>query len=305
MMLKRGLAIIGLSVAMLGASLSLPQLAEQPHTHPVIRQLAERELNTVFAERRQAASEYADQVYNWASGYVTAYHIMGTAMLAMVQNPGDWRTAVPQAIRDFHARRIEQKVTRPERGAQQVTDLIDRQIDAVSYLLIEEEIRVRCHDSADRQCRQLANEASLAAMAAPLAAQRALDGERFARLKQLFTLQPNSDDYSFQTLRPLFTRMFMIIARFIEIVTGFAILRGIVNADIWVLRWVLTLLLVWSVDFCINKVDESLHKQAFLERLDGVILRQHMDVNQYVMGEIEGAQKQFEAALGGLKLGSL
>ena len=35
-----------IALGLLGASLSLPQLAEQPHTHPVIRQLAERELNT-------------------------------------------------------------------------------------------------------------------------------------------------------------------------------------------------------------------------------------------------------------------
>lgn len=257
------------------------------------------EISLLYDVRRERAAAYGEWVYEWTASYVSAYRVAGRIIASTAKNPMGWRENVQDVMSNFYGEIVRDRVMMPEEGIPALFQIVDRQIKARTYLLIEQEALKTCG---------LANPACLTATRASLqtSALRALRESRsqeshkkdFAEALDAFTIAAQDDYYVLRSTRPFILRVILFVLRVTEMATVIFLFTGLLRATAIPITltttFVVAVLVSWGLDYAVHSVDAHLNKKQFIEIMEGQVDDRRPLAFQFATSRIVGAEIAFQ-----------
>jgi len=282
-------------------------IGQQLHTRLVAPARADdallsQDVSALFAARTARIGPYVAWTYDWATSYANSYRAVYHVIRDLITAPAGQRGDVLGVLRRLQKQSLRQRVGRPAEDAYQITRLIDRHAAARLYVLAAEAVAAACTGSASQSCIVRTLPQLQAASAGILSARRepiALAKEASA-LQDILDIKQIGDVDVFLAVRPLATRILVLILRFTEfasiilLVTGS--LRRVYVPDTVITRFAVALAISWSLDYGLLRVERAFNEDSFRAGLEAQVREQETFVQDYVNSLMRGYESEFLAA---------
>lgn len=259
-----------------------------------------RELDMIFDQRRDRAEAYVDWTYGWATSYVNSYHAAARVLVSFWKTPeAGWSQNFIGSLRTFQHQAIVERVTRPKDSAVEISNLIDRYVAGNLYLLQSQTLGQLCESRPHDECQTII-EPQLRELARSTEALR-LDPEvRSREISELAALFDFGNDESVDLLhaaRPITTRLVILVLRLTEFASLVVVvsqsLRTAYVPDTVVTRWIVTLMVVWALDYVVLSAERFANKESFLASITAQVMAPQTAVENYVRTQIDASEAAF------------
>jgi hypothetical protein len=259
------------------------------------------EVSLLFDARRERARAYGEWVYEWAASYVSAYRIAGRVIASTASQPAGWRENVQEPISNYYNELVRERVTAPEEGAAALFQIVDRQIDASLYMLIEHEALQAC--GSDAPACLTRKRADLQAVASNVMAASRTPEKRAMQAQEatdIFSI-PTEDDYYFlRATRPLISRFLVLALRLTEMASLVILFTAVIRLTpvpvTSATTTLVALIVAWGLDYGVHTVDAKMHQADFIEMLEGKIDDRRPFAISFAESRIAQAQSAFDSA---------
>ena len=264
--------------------------------------LLSQDVSALFAARTARIGPYVAWTYDWATSYANSYRAAYHVIRHILTAPAGQRGDVLGVLRALQQQSLRQRVSRPAEDAYQIARLINRHAAARLYVLAAEAVAAACTGSTSQSCINRTLPQLQAASAGILAARRepvALAKEASA-LQDILDIKQIGDVDVFLAVRPLATRILVLILRFTEfasiilLVTGS--LRRVYVPDTAITRFAVAIAISWSLDYGLLRVERAFNEDSFRANLEAQVREQETSVNDYVNVLMRGYESSFLAA---------
>ncbi len=252
-------------------------------------QSAQAEIDLVFDDVRARVPPFGAWAYGWTSNYIFSYELLFAAIKGAWTRLTDGDAVLP-GLEDSIDRAITAQFKRRVFEAADYGRKLATARDAASDDLTAEWRRFLAAETS--AWMSFAATATCEGTLAPARARMVVDlSERTAR-SSAEVVEPlelrEADAFKLRALRPLGARVAILVLRVFE-VGSLAMLPaalGLAGSPALILGSVLTVGIVWGIDYLINSVDAALHRQTFeaavYERI-GVLKKSTDDAMQNII----------------------
>ncbi|MEI8155029.1 MAG: hypothetical protein WCG92_26150, partial [Hyphomicrobiales bacterium] len=236
--------------------------------------LLSQDVSALFAARTARIGPYVAWTYDWATSYANSYRAAYHVIRHLLTAPAGQRGDVLGVLRGLQQQSLRQRVSRPADDAYQIARLIDRHAAARLYVMAAKAVAAACTGSAPQSCivrtlpqLQAASTGILAARREPMAL-----AKKAGVLQNMLDIKQIGDVDVLLAIRPLATRILVLILRFTEfasiilLVTGS--LRRVYVPDTVITRFAVALAISWSLDYGLLRVERAFNEDSFRAGLE-------------------------------------
>lgn len=275
--------------------------AEEP-SRSISRAMLRQDLAAFFGRRADRVVPYADWTYGWATSYANSYFTAARVLSSLWANPWGWPENVVGAVRARQVRSVTEHVLQPERDAAALDALVDRHAGSRLFLLEMQMLSASCAGASAPTCRdRLAPK--LAGVSAAISEEQRRPAARGASTSAFATLlgaNPGEDVDVFHLMRPLTTRVTLLVLRLTELASFVLIisvaLRRVYLPNTAVTRFAVALAVAWSLDYALLAAERGWQQEAFKAQVIAGLESQEDAVTAAVSARLDAIEASFMVA---------
>lgn len=298
-----------LASALIFLPISEPSLASSHHQMSTaahdqgqsgsVRGLLDKDLQAFFARRLDRVDPYINWYFSWHTSYANSYVAVAKVVMSVWQNPQGWQANVIDVLNNLQLRNVRDRVLEPDDDAVELLNLIERHARSRLLALEMRGLTMACPSPDNYDCRNehLKRFEKLASETINSQGKAASKEQEIEAVAKILGRQDEATSNLLHTVRPLTSRIVLLVVRFTELATLVMLLsaglRQFYVPNTVFTRSLIALGVAWGLDYGLLAFERGIYENSIRQQLIDSIETQESPITRYVTARLDAIEDSF------------